>query len=149
MQAYYLATASFRDAVLDMLADEFDDKDEVIYWLVREYLLANYEGFASECEKYNSQPMGDKDVRPIGVFLPRSVVNESERYRVVGEAVDDLMDMMTEKEWEELEENDGKAQKTNKKAPPKKKTKNTTVAHILDVSDKIIAREVAKKAGSK
>lgn len=70
MQAYYLATAGFRDAVLDLLADEFDKTNRVIYWLVRNYLLANYQDFTSECEKCKSEPMGDEDVRPIGVFLP-------------------------------------------------------------------------------
>lgn len=58
------------------------------------------------------------------------------------------MDMMTEKEWEELEKNDGKAQKTNKKVPPKKKTENAAVARIMDKSDKI-ACEVLKTAGLK
>lgn len=151
MQAYYIATANFREAVLDMLTDEFDQTKQLIYWLVRNFLLANGEHFAAECKKYESEPMGDEDVRPIGVFLPRSVVNPSERYRVVEKAVDQLMDMMTEKEWEELEKNDGKAQKTiktNKKAPPKKKTINEAVARILDDSDKI-ASKVAKMAGLK
>ncbi|KAI1179040.1 hypothetical protein F4777DRAFT_593017 [Nemania sp. FL0916] len=144
MQAYYLATADFRDAVLDMLTDEFNSTGQVLFWLVREYLQANYKDFLYECQQLGSEPMPLEEVRPTRIFLPWSVINPSEKYKVVDKAVSELMDMMTEKEWDELEDNYGKAQKT-KRAPPKKKTSKAAVVNILSASSNIADRPLNKQ----
>ncbi len=131
MQAYYLPTATFRARVLDKLTAEFNSTGQVLYWLVREYLLANYEHFVSECDKLGYKPISLGEVRPVGAFLPWSVYNESERDTAVKNALTDLMNVMTKEEWDKLEENYGKAQKINKVSPSSK---------VFDTPDKQVKK---------
>jgi len=144
MQAYYLATAAFRNATLNMLRDEFHNTGQVIYWLVRHCLEANYDNFDSECQSLGSVPIPVEDLRPTKVFLPMTTMNPDEKYKVVEAAVSQLMDMMSEEEWKNLEDNYGKAKKP-KTEPPKNKTTNTKVADIISASNKIVNRPLNKQ----